>query len=104
MPLPPPHARLRTCRIPSKVLEARFEKVRLEKERAAVLSEMSMVNTIEYRVECAILQVPPGRARCQHRNAPRLPRILKSHSKRRSGSPRREQPLEAVPHRPEAAD
>jgi len=26
------------------------------KERAAVLSEMSMVNTIEYRVECAILQ------------------------------------------------
>lgn len=29
---------------------------RLVKERAAVLSEMSMVNTIEYRVECAILQ------------------------------------------------
>ena len=39
------------------VLEARFEPSRLTKERAAVLSEMSMVNTIEYRVECAILQV-----------------------------------------------
>ena len=38
------------------MLEARFEESRLVKERAAVLSEMSMVNTIEYRVECAILQ------------------------------------------------
>jgi len=31
------------------------ESARLEKERAAVLSEMTMVNTIEYRVECQIL-------------------------------------------------
>jgi predicted Zn-dependent peptidase len=37
------------------VMEARVEKGRLEKERAAVLSEMTMVNTIEYRVECQIL-------------------------------------------------
>jgi predicted Zn-dependent peptidase len=37
------------------VMEARVENVRLEKERAAVLSEMTMVNTIEYRVECQIL-------------------------------------------------
>eukprot|EP00934_Nitzschia_sp_Nitz4_P009180 Nitzschia sp. Nitz4//scaffold46_size129759//113169//116946//NITZ4_003524-RA/size129759-augustus-gene-0.27-mRNA-1//-1//CDS//3329552664//9170//frame0 len=37
------------------VMEARVEKTRLEKERAAVLSEMTMVNTIEYRVECQIL-------------------------------------------------
>lgn len=37
------------------VLEARVENSRLEKERAAVLSEMTMVNTIEYRVECQIL-------------------------------------------------
>jgi predicted Zn-dependent peptidase len=37
------------------VLEARVETTRLEKERAAVLSEMTMVNTIEYRVECQIL-------------------------------------------------
>ena len=37
------------------VLEARVETARLEKERAAVLSEMTMVNTIEYRVECQIL-------------------------------------------------
>jgi hypothetical protein len=37
------------------VMEARVEKSRLEKERAAVLSEMTMVNTIEYRVECQIL-------------------------------------------------
>lgn len=41
----------------NQVLEATFEESRLVKERAAVLSEMSMVNTIEYRVECAILQV-----------------------------------------------
>jgi predicted Zn-dependent peptidase len=40
----------------AEVLEARFEPSRLTKERAAVLSEMSMVNTIEYRVECAILE------------------------------------------------
>lgn len=37
------------------VMEARVENTRLEKERAAVLSEMTMVNTIEYRVECQIL-------------------------------------------------
>jgi predicted Zn-dependent peptidase len=37
------------------VMEARCEPSRLEKERAAVLSEMTMVNTIEYRVECQIL-------------------------------------------------
>lgn len=37
------------------VMEARAEPSRLEKERAAVLSEMTMVNTIEYRVECQIL-------------------------------------------------
>jgi Peptidase M16 inactive domain len=37
------------------VLEAKVEKSRLEKERAAVLSEMTMVNTIDYRVECQIL-------------------------------------------------
>jgi len=39
----------------SEVMEARVESGRLEKERAAVLSEMTMVNTIEYRVECNIL-------------------------------------------------
>ena len=39
----------------SEVLEARFEESRLEKERAAILSEMSMVNTMDYRVECQIL-------------------------------------------------
>ena len=37
------------------VMEARVEEGRLEKERQAVLSEMTMVNTIEYRVECQIL-------------------------------------------------
>ncbi len=37
------------------VLEAKCEAGRLEKERSAVLSEMTMVNTIEYRVECQIL-------------------------------------------------
>lgn len=37
------------------VMEARVEPARLEKERQAVLSEMTMVNTIEYRVECQIL-------------------------------------------------
>ena len=38
------------------VLQAQFAPARVEKERAAVLSEMSMVNTIEYRVECQILR------------------------------------------------
>ena len=38
------------------VLQAQFLPARVEKERAAVLSEMSMVNTIEYRVECQILR------------------------------------------------
>jgi len=37
------------------VLLARAEPRRLEQERAAVLSEMTMVNTIEYRTECALL-------------------------------------------------
>jgi len=37
------------------VMEAKVEGARLEKERQAVLSEMTMVNTIEYRVECQIL-------------------------------------------------
>jgi predicted Zn-dependent peptidase len=37
------------------VMEAEVDPGRLEKERAAVLSEMTMVNTIEYRVECQIL-------------------------------------------------
>ncbi|KAA8490569.1 Stromal processing peptidase, chloroplastic [Porphyridium purpureum] len=37
------------------VLEARVGAARLDKERAAVLSEMGMVNTIEYRTECALL-------------------------------------------------
>lgn len=39
----------------SEVMEASCEVSRLEKERQAVLSEMTMVNTIEYRVECQIL-------------------------------------------------
>jgi len=39
----------------SEVMEAKSENSRLEKERQAVLSEMTMVNTIEYRVECQIL-------------------------------------------------
>lgn len=38
------------------VLQAEFLPQRVEKERAAVLSEKSMVNTIEYRVECQILR------------------------------------------------
>lgn len=37
------------------VIEARCDPARIEKERQAVLSEMTMVNTIEYRVECQIL-------------------------------------------------
>ena len=37
------------------VMEARCDPSRIEKERQAVLSEMTMVNTIEYRVECQIL-------------------------------------------------
>eukprot|EP00968_Pinguiococcus_pyrenoidosus_P026966 scaffold7344_cov242-Pinguiococcus_pyrenoidosus.AAC.2 len=37
------------------VLEARIDKTRMEQERAAVLSEAQMVNTMEYRVECQIL-------------------------------------------------
>ncbi|GMH94598.1 hypothetical protein TrVE_jg13582 [Triparma verrucosa] len=39
----------------AEVMEASCEDSRLEKERQAVLSEMTMVNTIEYRVECQIL-------------------------------------------------
>ncbi|CAM9381441.1 unnamed protein product, partial [Discosporangium mesarthrocarpum] len=37
------------------VLEAVVEESRLEKERSAVLSELTMVNTIDYRMECQIL-------------------------------------------------
>mmetsp|Transcript_12486 Transcript_12486/g.38094 ORF Transcript_12486/g.38094 Transcript_12486/m.38094 type:complete len:1094 (+) Transcript_12486:240-3521(+) len=37
------------------VMEAKIEPSRVEKERAAILSEMLMVNTIEYRVECQLL-------------------------------------------------
>lgn len=37
------------------VLEARFESSRVEKERAAILSEAAMVNTIDYRVEVQLL-------------------------------------------------
>ena len=37
------------------VMEARCDPARIEKERQAVLSEMTMVNTIEHRVECQIL-------------------------------------------------
>jgi len=42
------------------VMEAKCEDTRLEKERAAVLSEKSMVNTIDYRVECRILSALHG--------------------------------------------
>eukprot|EP00529_Nitzschia_sp_RCC80_P008441 CAMPEP_0113523338 /NCGR_PEP_ID=MMETSP0014_2-20120614/45655_1 /TAXON_ID=2857 /ORGANISM="Nitzschia sp." /LENGTH=1157 /DNA_ID=CAMNT_0000421427 /DNA_START=217 /DNA_END=3687 /DNA_ORIENTATION=- /assembly_acc=CAM_ASM_000159 len=51
------------------VMEARVEASRLEKERAAVLSEMTMVNTIEYRVECQIL----GTLHRENRLAKRFP-------------------------------
>lgn len=37
------------------VMTTNIDDVRLEKERAAVLSEASMVNKMEYRVECQIL-------------------------------------------------
>eukprot|EP00903_Cladosiphon_okamuranus_P006624 g6470.t1 len=37
------------------VLEAVCEESRLEKERSAVLSELTMVNTIDYRMECQVL-------------------------------------------------
>lgn len=37
------------------VMTTRIDEDRLEKERAAVLSEASMVNKMEYRVECQIL-------------------------------------------------
>jgi len=51
------------------VMEARVESSRLEKERQAVLSEMTMVNTIEYRVECQIL----GTLHRENRLAKRFP-------------------------------
>lgn len=50
------------CRLPLaldalvEVMNTRVTSDRLEKERAAVLSEASMVNKMEYRVECQILQ------------------------------------------------
>jgi hypothetical protein len=37
------------------VMEARCKTLRIEKEKQAVLSKMTMVNTIEYHVECQIL-------------------------------------------------
>ncbi len=51
------------------VMEARCETTRIEKERQAVLSEMTMVNTIEYRVECQIL----GTLHRENRLAKRFP-------------------------------
>lgn len=36
-------------------LQAVCEESRLEKERSAVLSELTMVNTIDYRMECQVL-------------------------------------------------
>ena len=51
------------------VMEARCEPSRIEKERQAVLSEMTMVNTIEYRVECQIL----GTLHRENRLAKRFP-------------------------------
>lgn len=35
--------------------QAECEETRLEKERSAVLSELTMVNTIDYRMECQVL-------------------------------------------------
>ena len=58
----------------SDVMEAESTKSRLEKERSAVLSEMTMVNTIEYRVECQIL----GTLHAENRLASRFP-IGKEH-------------------------
>lgn len=37
------------------LLQAVCEESRLEKERSAVLSELTMVNTIDYRMECQVL-------------------------------------------------
>jgi len=51
------------------VMEARCDSSRLEKERQAVLSEMTMVNTMEYRVECQIL----GTLHRENRLAKRFP-------------------------------
>ena len=58
----------------SDVMEAESTKSRLEKERSAVLSEMTMVNTIDYRVECQIL----GTLHAENRLASRFP-IGKEH-------------------------
>jgi len=58
----------------SDVMEAEATKSRIEKERSAVLSEMTMVNTIEYRVECQIL----GTLHAENRLASRFP-IGKEH-------------------------
>jgi predicted Zn-dependent peptidase len=51
------------------VMEAKCETSRIGKERQAVLSEMTMVNTIEYRVECQIL----GMLHRENRLAKRFP-------------------------------
>jgi len=50
------------------VMEARCDPARIEKERQAVLSGMTMVNTIEYRVECQILSA----LHCENRLAKRF--------------------------------
>lgn len=36
--------------------EAEFLSTRIEKERRAVMAEAQMMNTIEYRVDCQLLQ------------------------------------------------
>lgn len=39
----------------ARLVQAVCEESRLEKERSAVLSELTMVNTIDYRMECQVL-------------------------------------------------
>lgn len=36
--------------------QPKFDVARIEKERRAVLAETQMMNTIEYRVDCKLLQ------------------------------------------------
>ena len=36
--------------------EAEFQTTRIEKERRAIMAEAQMMNTIEYRVDCQLLQ------------------------------------------------
>ena len=49
------------------VMTTRIDEDRLEKERAAVLSEASMVNKMDYRVECQILSTLHGENRIAQR-------------------------------------